>query len=69
MHGNCQYTTFLTWFCENFTATACLTPGGRAYALEFTLGTHRANLSKILKEIIMNGAIRYINDSVSGLKT
>ena len=69
MHGNCQYATFPTWFCENFTAAAFLTPGGRAYVLELTLDAHRANLSKILKETMMYGAIRYTNDSVFGLKT
>ena len=69
MHGICQYTTFLPWFCENFTMTTCLTPGGRAYVLEVTQDAHRANLSKVLKETTMCGAIIYTNDSVSGVKT
>ena len=69
MHDNCQCTTFIPWLCESFTVTTCLTPGSRAYVLELTQDAHRTNLSEILKETMMHGAIRYTNDSVSGVKT
>ena len=41
-----KYTTLTRWACDTFTETACLTPGGRAFVLEFALDAHRANLSE-----------------------
>ena len=68
MHDNFQYTSLLPWFCENCVVTTCLTPGGRSYVLELKQDAPRTNLSEILTETTMYGAIRYTNDSVSGWK-
>ena len=68
MYDNSHHATFPTWFCEHFTAITCLTPGSRAYVLELTLDANRASSSEVLKETMMYGATRCINDSVSGLK-